>query len=178
MLMEDEAGFYRQPSMASVWAAQGRIQPRATWTTRTNSVIRAAAAFDPVHGGLLHRLRSSFTAVEMGRFYQYLAKARPDLRRIYLVMDNWPIHSHPRAWKYLDADARLKVLWLPTYAPWLNPTEKIWKWLRQKLVHMHAFSADMQQLRQRIDELLSGINQIPQEILRYTATGNDKLYSS
>ena len=176
MLLEDEAGFYRQPTMAPMWAPAGRRQPRARWATRSNRVIRAAVGLDPVSGRLLHRLRSSYTAVEMGRFYRFLLKGCPNARRVYLVMDNWPVHQHPNAWRYLEADPRVQVLWLPTYAPWLNPAEKVWKWVRQKLAHMHAFADDLRDLRERLDQLLSGAN--PAAILQYTGAGNYELYSS
>ena len=28
---------------------------------------------------------------------------------------------------------RIEPVWLPTYAPWLNPIEKLWRWLRQEV---------------------------------------------
>ena len=176
--MEDEAGFYRQPSMANTWAPAGRIQPRAHWSTRANDVIRAAVAFDPVRGKLVHRLRSSFTAEEMGRFYRLVGSAHREARTIFLVMDNWPVHDHPRARSYLAADPRLEVLWLPTYAPWLTPTEKIWKWVRQRLTHMHCFAGDLAALRARLDRMLGQANESSAELLSYTGTGKSKLYCS
>ena len=178
MLLEDEAGFYRQPTMAPMWAPAGRRQPRAAWATRSNHVIRAAVGLDPVSGRLLHRLRSSFTALEMGRFYRFLLERCPMAKRIYLVMDNWPVHEHPTAWRYLVADARVRVLWLPTYAPWLNPAEKVWKWVRQTLTHMHPFTEELSVLRERLDRLLTRANDDPAAMMRYTGTGDCKLYSS
>lgn len=174
--MEDEAGFHRQPTVAGQWAAAGRRQPRAPYSTRANGVVRAAVAFDPVGGRLVHRLRSAFTAVEMGRFYKWIGTSLNQAERIYVVMDNWPVHDHPRARAYLNADPRLQILWLPTYAPWLNPAEKVWKWVRQRLTHMHPWASDMPTLRTRIDQLLS--NASPAELLSYTGTGHCNLYSS
>jgi hypothetical protein len=34
---------------------------------------------------------------------------------------------------------RLQSVWLPTYAPWLNPIEKLWRWLRQDVLKMHVW---------------------------------------
>lgn len=178
MLLEDEAGFYRQPTMAPVWAPGGRRQPRVPWSAAANRPLRAAIGFDPVRGRLVHRLRSSFTAVEMGRFYRFMSQAWPAVERIVVVMDNWPVHRHPRAWAMLEADRRIQVLWLPTYAPWLNPAEKVWKWLRQKLVHMHPWSGHFTQLRARVDLTLASANNDPRALLRYTGTGYCKLYAS
>ena len=178
MLMEDEAGFYRQPTMARLFGPVGRRQPRALWGPQSNRCLRAAAAFDPIGGRLIHRLRSSFPVREMSLFYRFISHSLPEAETIFLVMDNWPNHHHPVSWRGIEADPRIRVLWLPTYAPWLNPTEKIWKWVRQKLTHMHPFSNDMGTLRSMLDETLAKINDIPEDILRYTGTGKCKLYCS
>jgi hypothetical protein len=178
MLLEDEAGFYRQPTTAPAWAPAGPVQPRAVRSQAPNRAIRAAIGFDPVTGTLVHRLRSSFTAVEMGRFYRWLSQACPAAERIFLVLDNWPIHFHPLAWRAIEDDPRLRVLWLPTYAPWLNPAEKVWKWVRQNFTHMHPWADDLPSFRARLDQALTRVNAIPQTMLQYTGTGNDKLYSS
>ncbi len=31
---------------------------------------------------------------------------------------------------------------LPTYAPWLNPTEKLWRWLRAVVLKLHRLADD------------------------------------
>ena len=178
MLLGDEAGFYRQPSLASSWGATGRSQPRAALSCRSNRCLRAAAAFDPVGGRLAHRLRRSFPAVEMGRFYELLSRSWPEARRLLLVLDNWPTHSHPRAWRGIETDPRIEVLWLPTYAPWLNPTEKLWKWVRQRLTHLHPYADAWRTLRAALERTLQAAADSPEEILRYTGTGRYKLYSS
>ena len=178
ILMEDEAGFYRQPTVAGAWGRCGRQQPRIAMSHDANRSIRAAVAFDPVTGRVAHRLRSSFSAVEMGRFYRFVSRRWARARTIYLVMDNWPVHHHLRAWQGVEADERLKVLWLPTYAPWLNPAEKIWKWVRQRLIHMHPYAEAWSVLRRHLDDTLASINDVPQAILRYTGTGKATVYSS
>lgn len=178
MLLEDEASFHRQPTAAWSWSPAGRHQPRMALSYRANTVVRAAIGFDPVRGGLVHRLRSRFSAREMGRLYQFFAQSYGWASRIFLVMDNWPVHGHPTAWRQLQAERRFEVLWLPTYAPWLNPAEKIWKWVRQKFTHMHPLAEDWPAFRLQLDQLLASAAQNPQELLRYTGTGNDKLYSS
>ena len=178
MLMEDEAGFYRQPTMAGLFGPVGRKQPRVPWSPKSNRCVRAAAAFNPVSGQVIYRLRSSFSVQEMSRFYQLVSRSLPEAETIFLVMDNWPNHHHQISWQGIEADRRIRVLWLPTYAPWLNPAEKIWKWVRQRLTHMHPFSNDMRTLRSMLDKTLSKINDVPEEILGYTGTGACKLYGS
>ena len=39
---------------------------------------------------------------------------------------------------------------LPTYAPWLNNIEKLWKWLRQRVTHAHPWAADFATFREHL----------------------------
>lgn len=178
MLMEDEAGFHRQPTAAAVWSTSGRKQPRMHLSCASNSCVRAAIALDPVHGYLHHKMSWSFRAPTIGNFYRFLSQTHPQADHIYLVMDNWPVHSHPKAWKGITDDPRLEVLWLPTYSPWLNPAEKVWKYTRQQLTHMHGFADNLTELKARISQTLSNAATDPSAMLRYTGTGLSKLYCS
>jgi hypothetical protein len=178
MLFEDEASFYRQPTAACVYAPQGSLQPRFKLSTRANGCVRAAAALNPVSGQSMHMMRSKFTASAVGVFYSSLGAQAPDAERVILVMDNWPVHHHERALRALQRDARLSIAWLPTYSPWLNPVEKLWKWVRQRRVHMHQLSHSIPDLRGLIDRTLKVAESMPQEMLRYTGMGKYKLYGT
>jgi transposase len=57
-------------------------------------------------------------------------------------MDNWPVHFHKEAMKPLAADPRVVVLPLPTYAPWLNNIEKLWRWVKGRVTHAQPWSDD------------------------------------
>jgi DDE superfamily endonuclease len=50
-------------------------------------------------------------------------------------------HSHP---------SLIKPMWLPTHAPWLNPIEKLWRWMRQDVLKMHRWMKDWPQVKQRV----------------------------
>ena len=69
---------------------------------------------------------------QQGRqFSSHLNRAYPKtVERIYVIPDNWNIHPHPDGLTALDGYPRITPGWLPPYAPWLNPLEKLWRWLR------------------------------------------------
>ena len=83
-----------------------------------------------------------------------------------MVQDNWPPHRHPEV---LQAAARqqLSLLFLPTYASWLNPIEKLWRWLKQDLIHLHRYAADLETLRQQVRAFLDPFAQGSPDLLRY-----------
>src|SRR5690349_18689900 len=60
-------------------------------------------------------------------FYRQLAATYPHARRIYVVQDNWSIYRHEEVQAALVTLPAIAPVWLPTYAPWLNPIEKLWR---------------------------------------------------
>jgi transposase len=124
-------------------------------------------------------------------FYQQLALTYPQSEAIYLVLDNWPIHFHPDVlaalqdpalawplkrpanWPTLPSpharrlDLPIQLLPLPTYAPWTNPIEKVWRLLNQTVLHLHRFEDDWDGLKQRVSRELNLYLQPSPELLRY-----------
>lgn len=96
--------------------------------------------------------------------------------RIYVVQDNWSIHRHPEVLEALTKLPQIEPVWLPTYAPWLNPIEKLWRWLRQDVLKMHQLAANWSQLRQQVHAFLDRFVTSSKELLRYVGlSGNGKL---
>ena len=79
---------------------------------------------------------------QVGEFYQHLDQAYPLAQRIFVVQDNWSIHTHPDVLNVLSTLPRLETVSLPTYAPWLNPIEKLWRWLRHDVLRLHPWAED------------------------------------
>lgn len=59
---------------------------------------------------------------------------------IYLVWDNASTHSRGEIDHLLtQAQGRLVLLYLPTYSPWLNPIEMVWRHCRRWVTHCELF---------------------------------------
>ena len=48
------------------------------------------------------------------------------------------------------AELPIEILQLPTYAPWTNPIEKLWRWVRQSVLHLHRLSDDWETLKNKV----------------------------
>jgi len=109
-------------------------------------------------------------------FYRQLVAAYPDARRIYLVQDNWSIHTHEDVQAALSDLPQIEPVWLPTYAPWLNPIEKLWRLLREQVLTLHRLAGDWQALRERVNAFLSQFAEAADELLHYVGLrGKGKL---
>ena len=60
-----------------------------------------------------------------------------------------------------------RILELPTYASWLNPIEKLWRWLQQDVLHLHRLCDDWQALKLAFANFLDGLTDGSLELLRY-----------
>ncbi|MFC1715776.1 transposase, partial [Candidatus Poribacteria bacterium] len=87
---------------------------------------------------------------------------------------NWPDEPSPKAKR--SAEKRkakgitklpIKILQLPTYASWANPIEKLWRWVRQSVVHLHRLSDEWDELKQRIRDFILSFRKGSNELLRY-----------
>ena len=202
LLFGDQLTFYRQPTQAKAWEAVGaEHQPLARRSLRSDTKARIGAVVNALTGQVTYLLASRCGVAELVKLYQAVRQAYPQAERIYLVLDNWPVHFHPDLLAALEPQEtrwelrtpanwpvaakasalRLKLpiqlLPLPTYASWANPQEKVWRHLRQAKLHLHGLAEEWEQLKERIREHLDQFKDGSAELLRYIGlTPDSKLY--
>jgi len=168
LLYGDEHTFYRQPLAAQVWhqaGGAGQAQPRCVRHTASNTKRRTIAALDAGTGQIHWHGCSRSRVKELCLFLKKLRTAYGE-QRVVLVWDNWPVHYHH---KVLECafEQQIELMWLPTYAPWLNPIEKLWKWLKNDVLTAHRQSDNWIQLRQKVEAFLRRFERPSSELLRY-----------
>jgi transposase len=93
------------------------VRLRATYR-RDQGVRHMIAALDLATGRLHYRIRNRKRWREFLSFLKTLRRRWPD-EKLYLILDNFSPHKHPevRAW---CAANQVDLVFLPTYASWLN----------------------------------------------------------
>ena len=137
------------------------------YSHRSNTCTRLVAFMDAVTGRVVHWNMSHVRAKRLARCIHEMAASFPRAEKIYLVWDNWPVHATPVVQEALRQEKRIQVVMLPTYAPWLNHIEKLWRLLRQEVAHAHSWCDDFREfvaaLVAKLDEFSSG----SQRLLHY-----------
>ena len=167
MLFLDEMGYRRWSTPSRNWMAAAPQPAQATEPDGTNGQWRIVGALNAWSGQVDYLDNYVIGRRQLVQFYAQLSERYADVERIYLVEDNWSVHQHPEVLAALAADARLQVIWLPTYAPWLNPIEKVWRWLRQLVLHDHHLAADPPQLRRAVRAFLNQFAAGSEALLAY-----------
>jgi transposase len=138
----------------------------------SNTRVRVLGLLDAVTGAVQHTEKSRIDRKTFARAVREAAQAYPRAQRIFVVLDNWPVHFHPDALAILAKDPRIELVPLPTYAPWLNAIEKLWRWLRQMVVHAHPYALDFCLFKQRLVEALDSLAEGSPELLQYVGLRN------
>lgn len=76
---------------------------------------------------------------EIAELLQALVDKHPH-EIIYVAWDNASTHEDDEIEAVVRAAAgRLVLLYLPTYSPWLNPIEMLWRYFRKEVTHCELF---------------------------------------
>ena len=192
VLYQDEFGFKRQPTLAKDWAETGTKDPLARQSHRSQETCYGIGALNPHTGEVIYQQVENCTVVALHTFYTQICQRYPKAERIYLVQDNRAIHFHPNLtaallpqttafakptppnWtgkpsKKIGELAKLpiEILQLPTYAAWTNPIEKLWRWVRQSVIHLHRLSNDWQALQDKVLAFMQQFTGGSQHLLHY-----------
>lgn len=167
LLYGDEVTCYRQPEGGRDWCPRGADQqPLARRSCRSNTKLRVAGALDALTGAVTSVAASRAGVAELCRLLRRLRASYGAERELYLVWDNWPVHANAKVLA-VAAEERVTILWLPTYAPWLNPIEKLWRKLKQQVLRLHRYSDQWLELKQAVAAFLAEAEQPSVELLRY-----------
>ena len=197
LLYQDEFSYYRQPTVARDYEAMGKFQPLARRSHRSDTAFRGIGALNAITGQVTYQQASRTNIPRLVKFYDAIVADYPKADTIFMVQDNWPVHHHPDLLVHLqpqhfefpihkpknwpdepsprakrNAEKRkaklpIKILQLPTYASWANPIEKLWRWVRQTVIHLHRLSDDWSELKQRVCDFILSFRRGSNELLRY-----------
>jgi transposase len=173
----DEMGYARWPEAAPDWTSQPPVpRPLADRAESPNRLWRIIGALNAVTGRVDFLDAYIVGRAKVIQFYGQLDAAYPNVERLLVVQDNWSIHTHEDVLSALKRWPRIEPVWLPTYSPWLNPIEKLWRWLRQDVLKLHRLAGDWASLRGRVNQFLSQFATGSQDLLRYVGLkGKGKL---
>jgi putative transposase len=83
---------------------------------------------------------------------------------IYVAWDNASTHEDDEVEAVVrSAAGRLVLLYLPTYSPWLNPIEMLWRHFRREVTHCELFPT-VTALLAATDAFFDRSNHCPQQV--------------
>lgn len=169
----DEMGFWRWAEAGQDWMAAPPVPATRIACAGTNRQWRIIGTLNAFSGQVDYLDNYIVGRRMVAQMYEKLDAVYASLERLYVVQDNWSIHNHADVQVVLKQLPRLEILWLPTYAHWLNPIEKLWRWLRQDVLRLHPWAADWNQLLGQVHAFLDQFRQGSPDLLRYVGLAGD-----
>jgi transposase len=105
-------------------------------------------AFEPATGQALTGCADRRTSASFLDFLDAVAQTWPD-KPLFIILDNLSIHRTMDVLLWVSMHPRVRFLFQPTYAPWLNLIEPWWKTLRSLALKGRCFQ-DSDELTQAI----------------------------
>lgn len=161
----DETGISNQDQIGRSYAPQGktpvfkRLNKRLTVSMISSISNRGDLQFMIYEGAL--------NAALFLKFLKRLIAKAP--RKIFLVLDNLKVHKAHIVQKWLEKEEikqKIELVFLPSYAPDLNPDELLNNDLKQQL-NNNPRPGDKIQLTSNVRSVLRSIQKQPEKVIRY-----------
>jgi transposase len=187
LLYLDELTYYMQPTIARDYEARGAVSPLARLGYRSKKYHRIIAALNAQTGQVTFWHGAKVGVAQVAAFMEQLVQTYPGAETLYVVLDNNPMHYHPTVLsrlkpQHISLEHVLPPSWptqvtpgslpieflpLPTYASWLNPIEKLWRFLKQRVLHLHRYADRPLALQARVNAFLEQFAHGSDELLHY-----------
>src|SRR5690606_32147252 len=112
------------------WVRKGKRKEICSNTGRQR--LNISGAVDIVEKKVHFQEDMTLNAEVTVSFFEKIEKAYPTKRKIHIFSDN------ARYYKNRDEhlkSSRIKLHFLPPYSPNLNPIERLWKWMKERVLY-------------------------------------------
>jgi len=135
----DEFNLSWLPTLRAMWSPKGQ---QVMITTPGQTKFQYGIGAVNYHTGeTVVLIRRRKRRKEIAELLEALLERHP-LETIYVAWDNANTHQDDEVEAVLRrACDRLVLLYLPTYSPWLNPIEMLWRHFRREVTHCELFES-------------------------------------
>lgn len=120
------------------------VQPAYGWIKKgVRKEIRAntgrarlnlSGIIDVVTHNVLVEEDKTLNAESTIRFFQKIEEAYPNKRKVHIFCDNASYYRNKAVTQYLEK-SKIVLHFLPPYSPNLNPIERLWKWMKERVIY-------------------------------------------
>lgn len=105
-----------------------------------------------------------------------LLKKNIDKERIYVLGDNARYYTNSELQEWLKQNPKIQLLHIPPYSPNLNLIERLWKFMRKKIINLHYYPT-FEEFRRAIHDFFAQLKQYKEE-LKTLMTPNFQRFSA
>ncbi|CAK0742143.1 transposase [Gammaproteobacteria bacterium] len=156
----DEAGARTDYHAGTTWGLEGLtpIIPSTGGRYRINMIAAITSE------GKMH-FQIGPSSLNGGAFVEYLKiLAQENSCPIYIVTDGYSAHHAKVVKEYLETtNGKVKIFFLPTYSPHLNPVELVWSNIKTQGIARHLIR-NVEELKNKATQLLEDLKKSPEKV--------------
>lgn len=114
------------------WIKTGHRKEIPTNTGRAR--LNISGVVDVISHNVLVQEDKTLNAESTIQFFQNIERAYLTKKTIHLFCDNAPYYKNERVKQYLET-SKISLHFLPPYSPNLNPIERLWKWMKERVIY-------------------------------------------
>jgi len=121
----------------NVQPAYGWIQKGVRKEVPANSGrsrINLSGVLDVINHKVLIQEDKMLNAEATISFFRKVEAAYPEKKRVHIFCDNAGYYRNKAVTEYLQA-SKIELHFLPPYSPNLNPIERLWKWMKERVIY-------------------------------------------
>lgn len=152
----DGVHFTHNVQLAYGWIKKGVRKEIKSNSGRTR--INLSSAVDIGNNKLIIQEDKTLNSESTIAFLEKIEKAYPAKKKIYLFCDNVPYYRNQKVREYLKK-SKIELKFLSAYSPNLNPIERVWKWMKERVVY-NTYYECFSSFKQAILNFLGSISNI------------------
>jgi len=118
--------------VACGWIKKGARKELASNSGRSR--LNLSGAVDLITSKLLIQEDKVLNAISTISFLKKIESAYPTMAKVYLFADNARYYKNKDVKEFLKT-SKIEMRFLPPYSPNLNPIERIWKWMKERVMY-------------------------------------------
>ena len=148
------------PILSAGWIRKGKEYEVKTNSGRQRVNINGAIEMQAL--SVVSRSCKRVNGSSMCDLLRAIRLKHPKARKVHLILDNAPYNKSNQV-RDLALELKIKILYLPAYSPNLNPIERLWKFMKKKVMANRYFP-DLETFQKELMLFLRGIRKHKQEL--------------
>ena len=166
------------PTMATKiaygWIRKGKNKPIKTTASRTR--INLSGAIDLKETKVIYNTFETINGDNTAAFLSRVRDSYAKEKKIHIILDNSSYHRSDVVKKFCKKN-KIKLHFLPTYSPNLNPIERLWKLMNERVRNNYFFSSPTE-FREKINGFFTDIIPTIPDVLQRRINDKFQLMSS
>ena len=156
----DESTVRSDYHSGTTWAPLGKTP--VVKTTGTRHKVNMISAISP-RGAM--KFMATEKSVNSSVFIEFLKRLIANTKRpVFLILDNSSVHRSNEVRKYVEStNGKLRIFFLPPYAPELNPDEHVWNYLKNHKIGRQTTTGEWD-LYKRVTKVMRALQRCPEKI--------------